>query len=342
MLDIDLVEQLKKSRTVVGEYSPIVVDFDGEILSGRHRKEASWEKTETIDSRTIAEKLGVTVAIAKEVVRTHFNLQRKPSREETQESLLKIAKELEIKGILKENITSEVAKLVPYSDRWVRELLPEEYKQPEKVEAAKIGAEVVPQKVSVKVVEQKLMPQAFQTDIPKTCSSCHVQTFFSRTKKNGDVFCSRCLESEWKKGKIEEDDLLAVGEAIVEKPKPEPKPVVKEWKPKETPEQRVAVMKPQHSRIEEDLLIKLNEAGLHPVVDHEFCIQTTTPDYYFPDKNLAIYIDGKPHENRVDRDQSLRDLLAKRHNIRVVSIAYNFYGMHEVERVFKEIMEQTK
>jgi len=114
---------------------------------------------------------------------------------------------------------------------------------------------------------------------------------------------------------------------------------VKKFKPQETWEQRKAVMRPQHSRMEEALLLKLHEKGLHPIVDKEFCVQSTTPDYYFPDKNLAIYIDGiESHRSHIDRDEQLRDLLFKRHGIRVVSISYKDFPQEEMERIFQEIL----
>lgn len=322
-LNKELIEQLKKSRTIVGEHSPVLIDFDGEVLSGRHRKEASWEKTETIDSRVVAEKLSVPIIVAKEVIRMHFNLQRKPSREETQESLLKIAMELEDKGVPKEAVASEVVKLVPYTERWVLELLPQEYKQPKKVEAGVKGAEVLQQK-------------SLDADVQKQVQEC-----VERAKLEPDEV-EDLVKVVQQTPKEELSHVLMTPRAAIYQlyaKKPSPKPEVREWKPKEKPEQRVAVMHPQHSRMEEDLLLKLNEAGLHPITDKEFCIQTTTPDFYFPDKNLAIYIDGKPHENREDRDSQLRDLLAKRHNIRVISITYNLYALHEVERIFKQILE---
>jgi very-short-patch-repair endonuclease len=184
---------------------------------------------------------------------------------------------------------------------------------------------------------QTTPPQAFQTATPLPCSSCHVNTYFSRTKRNGAVICSLCLEREWKKGTLKEDDLLGKGETPVEAPKPEPKPQIKEWKPTDKWEHRAAQMQPQHSRIEEALLLKLQEADLHPIRDKEFCIQSTTPDFYFPDKNLAVYIDGKVHEGKEERDQTIRELLTQRHNIKVVSISYENFTQEETERILKEI-----
>ena len=116
---------------------------------------------------------------------------------------------------------------------------------------------------------------------------------------------------------------------------------VKEWKPKETWAQRQAVMHPQHSKIEEALQVKLHEKGMHPLVDQEFCVKSTRPDFYFPDKKLAFYVDGSVvHVGKEDRDNLLRDMLAQRYGIRVVSISYTDFTDAETERVFQQILSE--
>ena len=59
-IDRDIVEELSISRKRVGEVYPIIVDWDGEVLAGVHRKQAGWRRTHTIDTRKLAEKWGVT------------------------------------------------------------------------------------------------------------------------------------------------------------------------------------------------------------------------------------------------------------------------------------------
>lgn len=329
MVDNELVEQLKKSKSIVGEQSAIVVDFDGEVLSGRHRKEASWEKTESIDTKVIAEKLGVSVAIAKEVVRTHFNLQRKPSREETQESLLKIAKELEVKGILKENIAGEVAKLVPYSSAWVSELLPIEYKQFEKVEAGKKAAQLLEldKRKGAKVLSQKVEAEEKPSQHPVQCSNCPNGTWYPKTWE-GKIVCPPCY------------DKLERGEITLEKttiPVVKTEPTI--IKPKDTWEHRKAVMSTPVSKMELSVLEKLEQKGVHPEIQKEFCLQHTRPDYYFPQQNVAIYLDGVVHRGREDRDEAIRELLIKRHNVKVVSIRYEGSSEETEDSIVKQIME---
>jgi very-short-patch-repair endonuclease len=117
-----------------------------------------------------------------------------------------------------------------------------------------------------------------------------------------------------------------------------PKPTL--FKPTETPEFRVAQMHPQHSKMEQLILEKLE---VKPVVtDRSFCLQSTTPDFYFPSQNLAIYLDGQPHEGREDRDEALTALLEKRHGLKVFRIKYNGVSETEQNRVLKEITEKAK
>lgn len=66
---------------------------------------------------------------------------------------------------------------------------------------------------------------------------------------------------------------------------------------------------------------------------------STTPDIYFPEQRLAIYIDGPVHKGREDRDEALRELLAKRHGLKVVSIPYERYSQKEKERILEEILK---
>jgi hypothetical protein len=42
---------------------------------------------------------------------------------------------------------------------------------------------------------------------------------------------------------------------------------------------------------------------------------------------------------REDRDEALRELLAKRHGLKVVSIPYERYSQKEKERILEEILK---
>jgi len=332
LLDRDLIEQLKKSRVVIGEQAPLIVDFDGEVLSGLHRKEAGWQKSESVDSKVIAEKLGVTIPAAKEIVRMHFNLQRKPSREETEASLLKIARELEVKGVQKELIASEVSKLVPYSDRWVRELLPEEYKQPEQVEAAKHVAEVVPPEETEIPEKPSEVSKAL---IPVICeANCGMTTVYPKDWK-GQQVCPSCYEK------------LSRGEITVEPPKPRieeaPKPPGLEKRIYEPGAWREEMHKPV-SRMDEFVRNELIRLGYRIRSQEPVCIKSIVPEAIVDgkgdktfEKPFAVFLDTvETHGKRTLVDMENRELLAKK-GIRVLEIQYDSYTEEQRQLVMSEI-----
>jgi hypothetical protein len=62
-------------------------------------------------------------------------------------------------------------------------------------------------------------------------------------------------------------------------------PSVDSWK------EREAHMKVQHSKLEELVLLKLQNTTMTPIsTDRGFDLVTTTPDFYFPRHNLAVYM----------------------------------------------------
>jgi len=92
-------------------------------------------------------------------------------------------------------------------------------------------------------------------------------------------------------------------------------------------------------RMEREIRLVLNEKGYYPMTGREFCLLVTTPDFYFPDLEVAVYLDGrKAHAKREERDRELRDLLRKRYNVKVVEISYEKYTVKERDRVLGEIL----
>jgi very-short-patch-repair endonuclease len=158
--DHEALELLERSIRQLGQIYSVIEDSDGEVLAGRHRLQAGATKKTVIDTQKIAERLGISRRMAKLMIILHSNVQRRVSREETREIILEMAKELEKQGIPKEKIASELyKKYVPYSERYIRELLPDEYKQVEKRNISDIQnisknthAELVPH--DAKVIEK--------------------------------------------------------------------------------------------------------------------------------------------------------------------------------------------
>ena len=128
-IDEETVEMLRKSKEVVGYLSEVIVDQQGNILSGRHRKLA--------DPNWPEKRVHVTDPLHRELLILHYNVQRPISKEERQRSLLKIARLIESMGVPKHEVCSYIIKnkLTPFTDRYIRELLPDEYKEQAKARA---------------------------------------------------------------------------------------------------------------------------------------------------------------------------------------------------------------
>lgn len=243
------------------------------------------------------------------LVRMHAHHRRRIPQEETRALLIELAQQLKNVGIKKENIASELVKIAPYSKGYIRQLLPIEYKRAEKVEAGKISAQISQQKaILASLVE---------------CRRCHLAS-----RETVDGLCPSCRE---KAGYKPEKARAA-----------EPRVSTTVTKPKESWTQRKAVMTPQVSKMEDTVLVKLAEKGLHPEVQKTFCLRSTRPDYYFRKENLAVYLDGAVHKGREDRDQALRELLQKRHGVKVVSIGYEGSSEATVNKIVEDIAEALK
>jgi len=143
-LNRELIEGLRKSRSVLGELYPVLVDDEtGEVLAGRHRSEAGWESRRLVSVRRVAERLGLDPSrpevryLCRLLIDLHSNWQRKPSKDETARKLLSLAKTLEDMGVPRERVCARVAELVPYDESYVRRLLPDEYKMESKTRIQK-------------------------------------------------------------------------------------------------------------------------------------------------------------------------------------------------------------
>jgi len=111
----------------------------------------------------------------------------------------------------------------------------------------------------------------------------------------------------------------------------------------DTWEYRKSRMQSAISRMDEAVYIELQKRGVNCLFQREFCVQSTVPDIYIPQKRIAIYLDGeKVHAKREDRDEALRELLTKRYGIKVLSIPYKRFSKREVERIVNEILKVIK
>jgi len=126
--DQEQVEVLRNSKKMLeslgtcGTLNDVIIDdTTHRVLSGSNRKSAdpNWpEKHITTKNE-----------LERQLIILHSNFQRVVKREETQYRLLKIAQLLEQQGMTKHTIAARMVEIVPYSQRYIQELLPAEYKE---------------------------------------------------------------------------------------------------------------------------------------------------------------------------------------------------------------------
>jgi hypothetical protein len=133
--DEEIVEWLRRSREQVGELEPVLVTADGDVLDGRHRLKAypGW-KTQVVqveDARKIIE-------------RVHRNIHRKMSQSEIKQAVLQLAVAFEKAGVPKDQLVDKIKEALPFSESYIRKLLPAKYKReykPKEKPAVKILTE---------------------------------------------------------------------------------------------------------------------------------------------------------------------------------------------------------
>ena len=301
------------------ELYPVLVAEDGEVLDGKHRVEAkpNWHK-KTVKAETRLEKIAVRA-------RAHYR--RRIPQSETQALILEAAKELEKLSVPKEKVASEIVerRIFLYNENYIRQLLPLEYKQPKKVEAAKLGAQLTEQK---KQLSSKPSPVNHETFVRENgLVECeigkHLVDPARTTTIEGHIVCN--MHRETGKNRFT--------------PKQETKPETKEYKPTETWEQRLAVRSPEHSEMQDWITQKLIEAEVKPVItDRWICLEGTKPDQDLPSLNAYVFLDGEEvHKGRGDRDSYLRGQLEKHTDKRVVSVTFKGKSDKEKQRVWSEV-----
>jgi len=136
--DEEIVEWLRKSREQIGELEPVYQTPDGDIIDGKHRLKAypGW-KTVTVQIEDVH----------KIVERIHRNIHRKMSKAEIKQAVLQLAVAYERQGVPKEQLVDKLKEVLPFSESYIRKLLPAKYKKerkPKEKPAVKILTEKPP------------------------------------------------------------------------------------------------------------------------------------------------------------------------------------------------------
>jgi len=114
---------LAKSKRSIGPLYPVLLDARGYIIDGLHRREAdpSWPSVTLKHIKTERERL-----VARIVANT---CRRDVSLEERKAQIHELAKLLAREGVERERIVAKIAELTGLTDRYIRMLLPSEFKR---------------------------------------------------------------------------------------------------------------------------------------------------------------------------------------------------------------------
>jgi hypothetical protein len=179
VFDKEYVELLKKSVLEIGYLQDVLVSSKtGRVLVGRHRKfaDSNWPER-TVDPSPLQEALATFFQpaeddLAEDLIILHGDLKRTVAPEETKVRLTRIAKKLENRGVEKDKVCTELCKLrlggtalIPYSEVYIRRLLPPEYRMTSKARMQE----------SAKLVSQ----------IPNKTDSCEVRTALQEIGHSG-------------------------------------------------------------------------------------------------------------------------------------------------------------
>ena len=322
---------LKESAEKLGKLVPIIEDAFGNIIDGFHREklDPDWPrvKLDYVDDPIKLEKARIAINQCRRVV----------DAEERGKSYGKL---IEMTGWT----PRELAENTGISERTIYRYLPKEFKasEPEQLASAKLALrEQIPVKNDVEVERETpeidIMHAPIKTstaqEMPATrvpCDCCDLSVFYPKKWKEATV-CGLCYD------KLEKGIITLPRRAAEQKPKPQ---IIEPPKYKEPWLERKAHMAPQISQMETFIAKALTAKAMSFESQKLFCLQATTPDFWFPKQNLACYLDGlNVHRNRQDKDELLRELLTKRHGVRVLSITYEGTDQTEQDRVLAEITE---
>jgi len=118
---------LKRSMQKVGQLYPVLVNQDGKILDGNHRSaELANPEKKTVETKNRYEEL---------MVRGNAHYRRRVPQEETRQLVIEMANEAVKLGTPKNEVAKKLFEDLPYSEGYILELLPSEFKDTKKVES---------------------------------------------------------------------------------------------------------------------------------------------------------------------------------------------------------------
>jgi len=166
------------------------------------------------------------------------------------------------------------------------------------------------------------------------CTRCYMATR-EPTEHKGETLCPSCLiEVQRKPVKVKtEPSAPQVTTTII--------------KPKETWEHRKATMTQPVSKMDEAMLLRLQEnpvireLGFTVTFQKHYCITEIISDVTLEKDGdeIACFFDGEAvHRNRQERDEANRQKAADRHHIKVLSLTYSSFTEKEAQRLLQQVL----
>lgn len=323
---------LKASIPKVGYLYPVLKDAHGNVIDGFHRlrHDPNWP-VKKLDHITNP------LELAKARLVTNVCRRDVPAEEKT-EWLRQIA-------TMTGWTPKEIADNLPVSYQWVMKYIPNEFKE-KTWDSLTQTSPILRRRIEEEPEEPEPLTQTSQLtrrvtefesealDQAVTCECCNLSTFYPQDY-DGRQVCPRCLRelTEGKRQLPRRKQIPAaapqVTTRITEKPK-----IKEPWPDR---------MHPRISNMHQAIIERLQKEGIRFETEKEFCVQKTTADIYLPDYDLPIYLDGEEaHKGREDRDTQLRELLAKRHHKRVLSLTYKSNTKTQQDTIFNKIMQKIR
>lgn len=305
---------LDASAKKLGKMYPILKDAHGNIIDGFHRQnvDPDWP-TATVGSVDSPKTL--------ELARLSVNFCRRTmGADELRNRLAFLVGKCGMKP-------DEISEHTGISVRTIYNHLPQELKDAQKAASGRLGG-------AATAAGRESAAQVQQVDrvngAPKQtkCEFCGKPVYYPKYLEVKGGILRACVACE---GKYRSGDIAL--------PEPPATPKAFSLKPKETWEHRKAVMQPQVSQMEIRVAAALTAKGVKFESQKPFCLQSTTADFYLPDDNLVVYLDGAPHRGREDRDEATRELLVKRFGVEVLTIPYDAVSAKREAEIVQQILD---
>jgi len=327
----ETAEEYALSRSLkgkLGQLVPCLADANGVVFDGLHRKQIdpnAWtvklDKVKTATDRIEAR------------LQTNF-CRRKYSSEEIKEDIVSLVGY----GFTAE----EIADRNGVSLTTVYKYMPQANKDQVKVEAGKLGGEAKAESSATPAKQTVKTQDTAQPNIATPQFIASAQGYIATELKS----CEKCgMPVHRSKMGLVAGKLVCPKCAGIAEPVAKPELPVKEYKPKETGDYRVAQMHPQKSKFELQVIQELQAEGLPLETDREFCVQKTVPDAILKlkDRTIAIYIDSEAtHSEGDERDEFLRGSLKKLYGLDVLAVRYKSDSAEARQNAKEQIREFLK